>query len=62
MIRCLPLEMPEVDEPTWSSLTPSEQAALEDGWALSWALDYHLCLARHNALVTHMENLYNGKP
>lgn len=58
MVRCQPLEMPEIDDPTWSSLTPSEQAALEDGWALAWALEYHICLARHNALVTHMEKLY----
>jgi hypothetical protein len=50
--------MPEIDDTTWSSLTPSEQAALEDGWALAWALEYHICLARHNALVTHMEKLY----
>ena len=53
--------MPSITEDTWGALSPSEQVALEDGWALSWALDYHLCALRQNALVTHLENLY-GKP
>lgn len=61
MVRCTSLEMPSITEDTWGALSPSEQVALEDGWALSWALDYHLCALRQNALVTHLENLY-GKP
>jgi hypothetical protein len=62
MQRCLPLETPQVTEEVWGSLTATEQAALEDGWALSWALEYHLCALRHNALIIHMEKLYNVEP
>jgi len=62
MIRCPGLEMPEIAEDAWGALSPSEQAALEDGWALSWALDYHICALRQNALVTHLEKLYDVQP
>jgi hypothetical protein len=54
--------MPEIAEDAWGALSPSEQAALEDGWALSWALDYHICALRQNALVTHLEKLYDVQP
>jgi len=62
MQPCPPLEAPQVTEETWGSLSATEQAAMEDGWALSWALDYHLCALRHNALIIHMEKLYDVKP
>lgn len=59
---CPPLEIPEVTQETWDALSATEQAALEDSWALSWALDYHLCAMRHNALTNHLEKLYNVEP
>lgn len=59
MIPCPPLERPEVTREVWDSLSPSEQAAYEDGISLSWAADYETCQARHQALINHRKELDN---
>ena len=57
MEPCPPLVVPEVTQEAWDALTPTEQAALEDTWALSWSAEYVRCQARHDALIKHRKEL-----
>lgn len=57
MLTCPQLPYPKITREQWDAMTPTEQAAFTDSYAIQWAAQYARCKEAHDALINHRKEL-----